>query len=189
MGIPLAAVCCSILIRDPCGCLTCNATPKSSETNDTTEAVWTPWSILQAGLGTAACMTILAFLAVADLLLFHAILCYKGMTTYDYVLANREHGTSSQIERLMTCLTCMCCQNSRSVSINPCQAACTSRGEALAARRRRFLQLLGKSSAIAPAEVAHRQACPSPGDCEAVASVDLAGLREGVAASGMPEIR
>lgn len=47
---------------------------------------------LQVAVGVVLAITALAFLALLDLAIFHAILCWRGMTTLEFIFANREAG-------------------------------------------------------------------------------------------------
>ena len=125
--------------------------------------------------------------AIADLLLFHAILCWKGMTTYDYILANQAQGAQSRLDRILACLTCSRCDGGSRVAISPCQALLTSAKHSANARRLRSSRLVhpeqcaaakGRQAATSPA---HARAEPEAASsrwqgCSAPrAAVDLGG--------------
>lgn len=98
-------------------------------------------------------------------MLFHAILCAKGMTTYDYVLANQAHGAESSLDRLLACLTCSRCGGGGGrVSISPCQALLTSARHAAEARKKRRARLVHpdrhEAATRGQVDVAHTQRDP-----------------------------
>lgn len=78
---------------------------------------------------------------VADLLVFHIILRFKGLATYDYVLATEDRGGSECcgvslkfIPFVETCAAAPCCSK---VNISICRALQTTAESGRAARQRK----------------------------------------------------
>jgi hypothetical protein len=90
---------------------------------------------MQALLGLSAAITSAPLLAIIDLLLFHFILYSKGLTTYEYVLANRQTSVPTLGGKLLAALTCRRWWPSSRVAINPCQAAATTQEQVADALR------------------------------------------------------
>ena len=53
-------------------------------------------------------LTVIALLAVLDLLLFHVMLLYGKRSTYDFITSYRRHGPTNRAEVCMSYLLCQC---------------------------------------------------------------------------------
>ena len=100
--------------------------------------------------------TSIPFVAASDLLLFHVILSIKGLTTYEYILANRGHVMASAIGHLP--VLCCCPSRSNRVGINPFRAAQTSRGQGAAALKQEQQKQRQSMQGHSVARPSHRQA-------------------------------